>query len=338
MVYLLLLTIAYLALGIVLATGAVARAHRQAAGPPDLPVNPLGGEAVARPAIAEPGRGRFGFPELAIVGALLVLFFMFVANAAVRDFSDETIILASNAGTVVAAGGLTGAAALTGSAGAAVSTVAGLAGSGAVLASGVGGELTVDLIGGNILFNLVIVFALTAAFAVRGFPPVRFFGLNRQGPLKILVLGLAGGIAAWLVLAYGTYFIVEVLLDQRAEPQTLVDQFMSDPDPLKRGMIIAAAVLAAPLYEETVFRGILYPVIRQFTGRAFGLAFSALVFAAVHLHVTSLAPMFLLGIFLCLAYDFTRCLWVPMAIHACFNAITVGGMLFLSEHPEAISP
>jgi membrane protease YdiL (CAAX protease family) len=45
------------------------------------------------------------------------------------------------------------------------------------------------------------------------------------------------------------------------------------------------------------------------------------------MHVGSLLPLLLLAVLLCVAYELTGCLLVPMLLHMIFNATSIGMML-----------
>lgn len=87
-------------------------------------------------------------------------------------------------------------------------------------------------------------------------------------------------------------------------------------------MAFMAAILA-PIVEETVFRGYLYPVVKRYAGMWAALISTSLLFSAAHGNVVLALPLFLLGFIMALAYELTGSLWANMAIHFCFNATTV---------------
>lgn len=83
------------------------------------------------------------------------------------------------------------------------------------------------------------------------------------------------------------------------------------------------AVVVAPVTEEVIFRGYLYPAARHFSGRWPAALFSALVFAAAHSNVLALLPLLVLALVLVFVYGLTRSIWAPIACHAIFNGATV---------------
>ena len=105
--------------------------------------------------------------------------------------------------------------------------------------------------------------------------------------------------------------------------QEAVKVFQEVKDPLVIVLMALTAAVVAPLAEEVVFRGYLYPAAKRFCGPAGGILFSSLVFAAAHGHVVALVPLFVLAVVLCLLYEFTGSIWACMSVHFLFNAATV---------------
>ncbi len=96
-----------------------------------------------------------------------------------------------------------------------------------------------------------------------------------------------------------------------------------------RVFMMAAAVFIAPVTEETLFRGILFPVLLK--GRAFASAalLSGLFFALIHFHAPSLLPLLALSIAFSAAYATTGSLLTPIVMHALFNTTSL--LLYLAD-------
>lgn len=105
--------------------------------------------------------------------------------------------------------------------------------------------------------------------------------------------------------------------------QDSVKVLQESSDPLTLWLMAAAAVIAAPLCEEIVFRGYLYGAAKRFAGPWVACLFSALVFSSVHGSLVALLPLFIFGCLLVLVYEKTGSIWAPIAIHFCFNGATV---------------
>ena len=89
------------------------------------------------------------------------------------------------------------------------------------------------------------------------------------------------------------------------------------------------AIVLAPLFEETLFRGVLLPVVARSFGPAWGVLVSALVFAVAHLSLGELPPLLMLGLGLgWLRWSGGR-LSSCVLMHALWNALTFANLLIL---------
>ncbi|HBO87188.1 MAG TPA: hypothetical protein DD620_00360 [Verrucomicrobia bacterium] len=105
-----------------------------------------------------------------------------------------------------------------------------------------------------------------------------------------------------------------------------ITQHMNELTETLHRIYIATAILIAPLYEEILFRGILFPKIIQKTGLINALIITSLLFAALHFHIPALLPLFALSTLLSLVYWWSGSLWNCIVIHMLFNA---GSIAFL---------
>lgn len=89
------------------------------------------------------------------------------------------------------------------------------------------------------------------------------------------------------------------------------------------------AMLLAPLFEETLFRGVLLPVVGRAFGPAWGVVVSALVFAVAHLSLGELPPLLMLGLGLgWLRWNGGR-LSSCVLMHGLWNGLTFANLLIL---------
>ena len=88
-------------------------------------------------------------------------------------------------------------------------------------------------------------------------------------------------------------------------------------------------VALAPLLEELMFRGLLYPSLRQELGIAPAIALSSFFFASIHTDVSRLLPLMSLGALLAFLYEKKRTLIPPIIAHALWNAQTIFFLFFL---------
>jgi membrane protease YdiL (CAAX protease family) len=84
----------------------------------------------------------------------------------------------------------------------------------------------------------------------------------------------------------------------------------------------AMAVLAAPVFEEFIFRGLIHTGLRRLLPPLAAALGSAAIFAIVHPSV-SMMPVFVLGLCAAWAHARSTSLLAPMVVHAVYNAAIV---------------
>ena len=88
------------------------------------------------------------------------------------------------------------------------------------------------------------------------------------------------------------------------------------------------AVLLAPVAEELVFRGILYPAIKQQGFPRLALWGTSLLFAAIHNNAMIFLSLTLLAVILTLLYETTDNLLAPILTHSLFNLANFFWLVF----------
>jgi membrane protease YdiL (CAAX protease family) len=95
-----------------------------------------------------------------------------------------------------------------------------------------------------------------------------------------------------------------------------------------------ATIVLAPVAEETLFRGIIYPAIKQAGFPKAALWVTSLLFAVIHIqnlgNLPTFLPLLLLAIILTFLYEKTHNLLAPIAAHSVFNAVNFAA-LYLAE-------
>ena len=152
--------------------------------------------------------------------------------------------------------------------------------------------------------------------------------------LSVLVVFVMLSLLQALELAGYNAWIAD-LLGVEDPSQEAVKMLKETKDPLTFGMMALVACVGAPLAEEVVFRGYVYGAVKKLSGIWFSVLFSGLFFAAVHMNVASLLPLFVLGVALAVVYEATGSLWTPIAVHFLFNGVNVAFMLWERIDPEA---
>jgi hypothetical protein len=130
------------------------------------------------------------------------------------------------------------------------------------------------------------------------------------------LLGMAGGLAAAAVAM--------VYLFALRSTGMLEEAARDSQSYAKLGLwLVPLAVVAAPIFEEFIFRGLIYGGLRRSFGVWPATLASAAVFAIMHPPL-ALVPVFVLGACTALVYERTRSLLAPMMVHAVYNACVIG--------------
>jgi membrane protease YdiL (CAAX protease family) len=79
------------------------------------------------------------------------------------------------------------------------------------------------------------------------------------------------------------------------------------------------AIVVAPIVEEIVFRGLIYPTLKQNGLPRLALWGTSLLFAVIHNNLAILLPLTFLAVVLTLLYETTDNLLAPILTHSLFN-------------------
>ncbi|MBI3828358.1 MAG: CPBP family intramembrane metalloprotease [Planctomycetes bacterium] len=93
-------------------------------------------------------------------------------------------------------------------------------------------------------------------------------------------------------------------------------------DPGVKGWFAILAVCAAPLFEEYIFRGLVFRGLRRSTTPLLAVLGSAGVFALIHPPL-SVVPVFVLGVAAAVSFEASGLLLAPILTHALYNAVVV---------------
>lgn len=157
------------------------------------------------------------------------------------------------------------------------------------------------------------------------------FGFDKR-PRRSIALGLLAGLGA-VPIGWGLQAASGLLLkhfDISLPEQEAVQLLKSSHGILPRAIMGFAAILVAPIAEEILFRGLLYPAIKHAGFPRAALWISALLFAAIHVNLATFVPLAALAIGLTWLYEKTDNLLTPIAAHSLFNAANFV-MLFVLE-------
>ena len=191
---------------------------------------------------------------------------------------------------------------------------------------------TRDLLAGA-LFTIGLILFLIAFLRLRGFNLSALGGFTRLSFGRVLSTG-----TILLFAAYPLIYVADALtrwwLGEGLSKQEIIQLFNASQTLPQRIIIIVMAVGLAPMAEEFMFRFFLYGVLKRYFGRVIGLIVNASLFAAVHTHLPSFGPLFVLGSCFTIAYEWSGSILVSMTMHALFNALTLTLLAFPQTLPQ----
>jgi membrane protease YdiL (CAAX protease family) len=144
------------------------------------------------------------------------------------------------------------------------------------------------------------------------------FGLEAARRSKAVAWGV---LAAPLVVlgAFGLEYLSGLLM-KHPEAQQLIQMLQRADLPAAERLYIGfMAVLVAPVAEEALFRGIVYPAIKQSGHPRAAVWVTSLLFAGIHLNWATLAPLAVFSMVMIFLYEKTGSLLAPITTHSLFN-------------------
>jgi uncharacterized protein len=100
-------------------------------------------------------------------------------------------------------------------------------------------------------------------------------------------------------------------------------------DNLALAMFVITAAVAAPLFEEILFRGFLLPSLTRYMPTWGAIALSSFIFAIAHLSLSEVLPLMTLGMILGFVYARSRNLLASMLLHGLWNSGTLFSLFVL---------
>jgi membrane protease YdiL (CAAX protease family) len=165
------------------------------------------------------------------------------------------------------------------------------------------------------------------------------FGLNRPGWTRSLGLAI-GALVLSLPVFWGLQYLCTYLLTLLGHPpdnEKAVDIFLNMKTGWERGYFALFAIVLAPVAEEFIFRGVLYPFIKQLGWPRLAFIGVSALFALIHFDRADFIPLFALALLLTWLYEKTDCLLASITAHSLFNATNMV-LLYFSAQSQDIVP
>lgn len=146
-----------------------------------------------------------------------------------------------------------------------------------------------------------------------------------------------------IALAFLMYGLAVLLSKLLPHQETDVEKILK-LGTLVRVMVAVLAVATAPLVEEVVYRGVIYPAVERVGGKATGVAVATFIFALVHVpqywgSVAALTVIVSLSLVLTLLRAWTGSLLPCVATHLVYNGVQAVLLLVAPDKlPDAAPP
>ncbi len=146
----------------------------------------------------------------------------------------------------------------------------------------------------------------------------------------------------WILWGVGGYLVATpiVIVVSLLNEQIWKGQGGSNPilqivlegkEPTALLLFFLTAAVAAPLFEEFLFRGFLLPSLTRYVPVWGSIGLSGLLFGVAHLSFSEIIPLTTLGIILGVVYTRTRNLLAPMLLHSLWNSTTLISLYILGS-------
>jgi membrane protease YdiL (CAAX protease family) len=147
---------------------------------------------------------------------------------------------------------------------------------------------------------MAVGFAIVGGYLKRYGATWRAVGWRRASVLRTLKY-LGGLLLAFILLANLAFVIVKYFVPGFNADQPQTNDFIAAKD-AHRGLAFLALVVLPPIFEETMFRGFMFPALSKRFGLVWGAVVSSVVFGLAHGQPNLFVYTFLLGLFLSFMY------------------------------------
>jgi len=165
--------------------------------------------------------------------------------------------------------------------------------------------------------------------SVREFRPLPE-GWFRWGGKRWWLWGFGGYLVAVPVVVFVSLLNQEIWQGQGGS-NPLLFLAVQAQDRVALAVFLVTASIAAPLFEEVMFRGFLLPSLTRYVPVWGAVVLSSLVFSIAHLNLSEVLPLTALGIVLAVVYTRSRSLLAPVLLHGLWNGGTLLSLFVLGS-------
>jgi len=173
--------------------------------------------------------------------------------------------------------------------------------------------------------SLVIVGVIGLVFFSRQLS-LKDLGLDLSGFFRGIGTGINWG-AGIFVGVFITGMLLQFLGPLSPKQQDFAEVVLASRQPAELWAGILIGVVLAPLAEELLFRGMLFPAMREKMGLTTAVILNGAFFAAVHMDALRFLPLAVGGMLLAWLFGRTGNLYVAIAAHSTWNALMLAMLL-----------
>lgn len=153
----------------------------------------------------------------------------------------------------------------------------------------------------------------------------RFSDLGFVKPRKrYIVLGLIVGILLFVGIGLVGNVLTQIL--GTPPPQSFAAAVKGVNYIWEFVLLILLGGVVAPIKEELLFRGLIYPPLRQAHGKGKGMLLTGLFFATLHLDLVRFIPLFIGGVVLAWLYERSSSIWPAIVAHGTWNILMAAAL------------
>ncbi|NEQ22527.1 MAG: CPBP family intramembrane metalloprotease, partial [Microcoleus sp. SIO2G3] len=146
----------------------------------------------------------------------------------------------------------------------------------------------------------------------------------------------------WALWGLGGYFVALPLMiivsiansriwQGQGGSNPLLQLVLQEGDRVSLLIFLFTAAVAAPIFEETLFRGFLLPSLTRYLPVWGAIGVSSLIFAIAHLSLSEVLPLTVLGAVLGFVYTRSRNLLSSVLLHSLWNSVTMISLFLLGS-------
>jgi len=147
-----------------------------------------------------------------------------------------------------------------------------------------------------------------------------FSDLGFVKPLKrYVVLGFVVGILLFVGIGFLGNVLTQLL--GTPAPQSFAIAVKMVDYKWEFALLTILGGVIAPIKEEMLFRGLMYPPLRQALGKGKGMLLTGLFFATLHFDIVRFLPLFIGGVVLAWLYERSSSIWPAIVAHGTWNTL-----------------